>query len=322
MSISQKRIKILGAGVSGLTAAIYLAQKGIAVDIYEKNDSVGNPYGYHISAVKTGKISLADEMAQYGIEIKPSNKITKVLKISAFSSKETVGEIYHIFERGNSSKSLENQLYTLADKLNVKFHFNIKTIPDELDIIATGCPVNKKNILGTGNIYNSEGSNLNGNRVILIYDNKIIPSGYISVIPTNSRFLVLAVSFSDLNIKSMQNRLDSALKRIEILNNLIKRSALMRKVTGWGFYNGNPIDNCEDNGILYTGESAGFQDARRGFGIRYAMLSGIFAAKSIVNAKDYKTYLNNFFGNEFENTFKYRIAVSESNNKNEKIRGG
>ena len=36
-----KEIKILGAGLSGLTAAINLAKEGYRVDVYEKNKDVG-----------------------------------------------------------------------------------------------------------------------------------------------------------------------------------------------------------------------------------------------------------------------------------------
>ena len=36
-----KEVKILGAGLSGLTAAINLAQIGYKVDVYEKNKDVG-----------------------------------------------------------------------------------------------------------------------------------------------------------------------------------------------------------------------------------------------------------------------------------------
>jgi hypothetical protein len=38
---------------------------------------------------------------------------------------------------------------------------------------------------------------------------------------------------------------------------------------------------------LYVGESAGFQDQLWGFGMRYAVLSGYLAAKSLMDGKDY-----------------------------------
>lgn len=40
-----KQIKILGAGISGLTAAINLAKAGYKVDVYERNKDVGMRFG-------------------------------------------------------------------------------------------------------------------------------------------------------------------------------------------------------------------------------------------------------------------------------------
>lgn len=40
-----KSIKILGAGISGLTAAINLAKAGYKVDVFEKNKDVGVRFG-------------------------------------------------------------------------------------------------------------------------------------------------------------------------------------------------------------------------------------------------------------------------------------
>lgn len=40
-----KTIKILGAGVSGLTAAINLAKAGYKVEVYERNKDVGMRFG-------------------------------------------------------------------------------------------------------------------------------------------------------------------------------------------------------------------------------------------------------------------------------------
>ncbi len=51
------------------------------------------------------------------------------------------------------------------------------------------------------------------------------------------------------------------------------------------FFN-EPI-TIKDDKILYVGENAGFQDALWGFGIKYAMLSGYYAAQSIIHRKDY-----------------------------------
>ncbi len=47
-----KKIKILGAGLSGLTAAINLAKSGYTVDIYEKNKDVGMRFNGDIQGLE------------------------------------------------------------------------------------------------------------------------------------------------------------------------------------------------------------------------------------------------------------------------------
>lgn len=44
----------------------------------------------------------------------------------------------------------------------------------------------------------------------------------------------------------------------------------------------------------YVGEAAGFQDYLFGFGIRYAMLSGALAARSLIEGSNYDTLCRNW----------------------------
>ncbi len=42
--MESKKIKILGAGISGLTSAIVLSKAGYNVEVYERNDDVGKRF--------------------------------------------------------------------------------------------------------------------------------------------------------------------------------------------------------------------------------------------------------------------------------------
>ena len=47
------------------------------------------------------------------------------------------------------------------------------------------------------------------------------------------------------------------------------------------------VTGGQNEQAIYVGESAGFQDALWGFGIRFAVLSGYLAAESIIHNKNY-----------------------------------
>jgi flavin-dependent dehydrogenase len=66
-----------------------------------------------------------------------------------------------------------------------------------------------------------------------------------------------------------------------------------KKVGGIGSF---AVKNVfKENGIVYVGEAAGIQDALWGFGIRSALVSGYFAAQSIIHNTDYESIAKNHF---------------------------
>ena len=58
-----------------------------------------------------------------------------------------------------------------------------------------------------------------------------------------------------------------------------------RSFAGYGTFALN--ESNKQNRKLFVGEAAGFQDLFLGFGMKYALLSGYAAAKSIMEEKDY-----------------------------------
>ncbi|MEY4491896.1 MAG: hypothetical protein RL085_307, partial [Actinomycetota bacterium] len=61
------------------------------------------------------------------------------------------------------------------------------------------------------------------------------------------------------------------------------------------------------NNPLYVGEAAGLQDCLFGFGMRYAMLSGFLAARSLTEGEDYDCLCREAFG--------HRLTVGANNRR-------
>ncbi len=77
-----KDIKILGGGLSGLTAAINLAKAGYKVDVFEKRSDCGKRFHGDLEGIEnwSSKVDVMDEFKS--MNIKPNFKITYSSKIN------------------------------------------------------------------------------------------------------------------------------------------------------------------------------------------------------------------------------------------------
>jgi flavin-dependent dehydrogenase len=311
-----KKISIVGAGISGLSAAIKLAEADFDVTVYEKQELNSAPT--HTSVIRNYAIPSIDaleEIRNFGIVICPNHSISKVIKVSPNFYATVKGEkTYYSFQRGNHPNSLEKQLFDIATKKGVTFEYGNSNVKN-YDIVAKG---HKQiaNIIGYGKEYRDV--TIEKDTVYLFYDNEISPQGYLCVIPSKDLITtVLSVSFgSKINFNDLKTKFDNAVQNNKILKDLLKdASQKIEPIYGYSFYKHNPILTCNKNGVKYIGDAGGFQDASRGFGIRYAILTGIFAAQSIITGIDYNILLKQYFGDEFlQNHIRRKIFNTYTNN--------
>lgn len=295
-----KKVRILGAGISGMSAAINLAKFGLEAEVFEEREGVGNNSGNFTSTIRNYEdMDALEDLRRFGIELEATGKVGRVIKKSPNFVSEVRGESYYLLERGDEGNSLERQLYRKALDLGVKFYFGTKASEKEADVVATGVPAKKANIFGAGYLFTMKGSGLKQNELALIYDNRISPSGYLCIIPGIRNLTVLSVSFSETDVSGLRNRLDEALQSDFFLKQMISGSRKIDRIEGSGFYEQDPIFMARRGKKLYVGEAGGFQDARRGFGIRYALITGHLAALSMAAGIDYVVLLMNRFKNEF-----------------------
>ncbi len=302
-------IKILGAGISGLSTAICLAQAGRKVTVYEKN-KVG--FKENISAVRNYDLSInaVEEFGQLGIEINPSNEIKKVVKYSPLYKTEEFSNkpIFYVLKRGEDEDSLDQQLYRKALSLGVRFSFT-STVEEIADVVATG-PKQAK-IFGYGYMFPK--LNIDDESLHIFYNNHVAPKGYVYVLSAGNKCIVLAVSFEKHTFKFLPFNLNQFFKRNKIIKDIIGINKPIKEVSGFGDYDLH--ETAKYDGRLYVGEAAGFQDASKGFGVRYALLSGFLAAKSILEHKDYDALWKKTFGDELKETFKRRKKLNKMKNE-------
>ena len=173
--------------------------------------------------------------------------------------------------------SLDENLKNQALDAGVQIKYNSKIAREECDIIATGVSGKKPVGVVKGIVFDTDSED----SIILILNDKFAFKGYSYLLVADGKATLACVVIKDLSKANLcfKNSVKafSKLKRFKIENK--------RSFAGYGTFAMNESNN--QNHKLFVGEAAGFQDLFLGFGMKYALLSGYAAAKSIMAEKDY-----------------------------------
>ncbi|MBI4162429.1 MAG: NAD(P)/FAD-dependent oxidoreductase [Candidatus Aenigmarchaeota archaeon] len=308
-------IKILGAGVAGLTAAIKLAQAGVNVTVFEKRDFVGGIVNDE-QAIRNyeNNYDQLEFFDKNGIKINHAEPIYKIDKYAPSGKKmevhtENGKPLFYSVRRGPDKTSLEYQLYAQAVKSGVNIVFNsyVDARSKEIDIISIGGIYN--NVWAYGSIYAD--ANVEKDKILFFMDNKYCPKGYIYVVPYGNEITIAATTF-DIGCP-IPNLFENFIKENPVVKTILEGATFLRHTSGFEYF--NIPKTAIINGKKVIGAAAGFLDPSRGFGIKYALLSGILASKSIVEKKNYNKLWKSEFEHELLEGFKRRILLEKMSNE-------
>ncbi len=151
-----KQIQVIGAGLSGMVAAIVLAKEGYAVTVVEGQKAIGGSASLHPSVHGT-PIQIKELTKYVGIDLSADFKKTaqyprffhktKLITMPPYTQYNTA----YCIERGPRPTSIDNHLYKLAKEAGVKFEFGNRVDIRKLapgTIVATGLDTKEYEILG------------------------------------------------------------------------------------------------------------------------------------------------------------------------------
>lgn len=300
-------IKIAGAGLSGLTCALTLARHGKTTVVYEKDRGPGAKYNGSILAFRNYNLpeDMCFELEDIGLGRVPLNPIYTVRKFSP-SLRETTLEdnkpIYYTVKRGGQG-SLDEEIAQKCMKAGVSFEFGKKFEEDHAHVLATGAK-RMDTVCVSSTVKNSRDLE----EAYVLYDNNYAPQGYLYVLPFKKDLTIGAVSFGKKHFGKMPELFVNALEKHPIISRLANGSHDHRSAVGFAQHD-NP-SSALNKGKYLVGEAAGFNEASKGFGMRYAIWSGHLAAKSIMGHGDYDTLWKTKFGKELEEGFHMRKKFS------------
>lgn len=291
---SNKNITIVGAGPGGLTAAISLAKNGYDVNLFEQNNDVGLRFNGDFQGLEnwSDEEDTLKVLSRIGIKINflchpysGSDGLFYGPKLQKIQVK-TSRSLFYLVERGSNGNSLDQGLRRQAEDagVNILWGRKLDSVDSQAAIVGTGPKA--ADAIAKGMVFKTSLKN----QFIGFINNKIAPKAYAYLLVNNGKATFATCMFEDF--KNEKLYYDRALR---VLNSVIDIDIVEPKEFG-GFVNFfNEPKISKDNRILYVGENAGFQDALWGFGIKYAMLSGYYAARSIIERNNYdelcKAYL-------------------------------
>ena len=274
---SQKKVRIAGGGIAGLSAAMFLQSNNISTVIYEKESKIGGSRHGDYEGFENWIFDddIHSSFKDIGFEF---NKIqsSPINSFFVHTSSEKPLRIqnktpfFYLVSRGDNSNDIDHQLFRQCKKAGVEFKFG-EAAPSYCDIIATGTRKASAYIQGIN--FNT---NLK-NQVHLLLGKKFAPKGYAYLIIQNGSGTI-ATAFKKVK-NSEEKYLENCIKYFKSMNiNFFKRKDFSSR----GSFS-MPVKAL--NSPMIIGEAGGFQDYLFGFGMRMSMMSGMVAALKIKGEK-------------------------------------
>ncbi len=270
-------ISISGAGPAGLAAAITLAKAGRRVIVYERYTEVGNRFHGDLQGLEnwTTEGDVLDELA--GLGIAANFSATPFHEVVLFDP-EGQEHIYrsekpmaYIVHRGALPGTLDIGLkeQALAAGVEIRFGETCRKLP--AGGIEAGGP-HGADAIGVGYLFETDLAD--GAYVAL--SNQLAPGGYAYLLIQGGRGTLMSWMYADFH-----NEKQYLERCLAFFQARVKLDMKNPRRTG-GAANFLYPGSARKGNLLYAGESAGFQDALWGFGMRYAMLSGRLAAQALL----------------------------------------
>ncbi|PRX33582.1 flavin-dependent dehydrogenase [Orenia metallireducens] len=314
------KVAIIGAGKAGLSCAHELEQYGIKPVIYEKNGYIGELGPCYCKYGNNGNRPIKNPMLylknNFGIKIKPLNKLTKVVHKAPHKTTTIKGSLGYLYKSDRDEDSVKYQLYSQLKNTKVVFNQvgDYELLAKKYDhvVISTGNPNYTKQLGCWQELVNSyvRGATVIGEfdpRALIVWlDKEYCKNGYAYLTPFNDKKASLTLITTDVNEKEIDHYWEIFLDRANINYKIIEEYKLKHNL-------GIAYPKVYKN-MIFAGASAGGLDPFLGFGLINAIDMGVAAARTIIKGWSYEKQIKDIIKRNFE-LKKFREAYNKLDNK-------
>ena len=195
-----ENIKIMGAGLSGLSAAINLAKAGFNVDVFEKRDDCGLRFQGDINGLENWS-SQVDAISEFeSMNIKTNYYCEPFKTLYLTNGKEVLENtfkkpIFYLLKRGSIDGSLDQGLKKQALDSGVNIHFNSNVNKEDMNIISSGPEGKKQSGVLKGILFETESNDL----AVCLINNQTSNRGYSYLLITKGCGTICSLNLYNLN---------------------------------------------------------------------------------------------------------------------------
>lgn len=275
-------VTVVGAGPAGLACAIALARGGRRVAVREWHPDVGSRFHGDFQGLEnwSDERDVLDELAAAGIQTTfEHHAVSHGIVYDHRGVPHAVRSrrpLYYLVRRGRGVGSLDQDLLRQATAAGVEVQFgNRADATRGTTVLAIG--PRRADAIAVGYLFETDMPD--GNWLVL--DSRLAPLGYAYLLIHAGRGTIASCLFTGFKRQAEYAARTVAFFRAQV-------GLEMRDPQPFGgFANFRLPRTAMQGGHAVIGEQAGFQDALAGFGMRYALRSGLLAARSILEKSDY-----------------------------------
>jgi flavin-dependent dehydrogenase len=286
-----QRVLIAGGGIAGLTCAINLAPRGIPVEVHEAKRYCGKAIR-DIEYLENWSLNedALDTVRRCGLQPEFDHRPIYSFKAYSPSAREVTVSAFtplmYRVRRGPVPGSIDEALERQAKDVGVTIRYASRLPEEKATVIAWG--PRRPNLLVAGIEFHTSAQD----SIEVLTDDACAPQFYAYRIVDGGHGVIVTAYPAHRN--NGRRLLERTVQRFQQI-----RAVPLATIRRFGYGGALRVPSTAvQDGRLYVGEAAGFQDCLFGFGMRYAMLSGYLAARALAGGEDYDRLWRDAFGHQ------------------------